>query len=96
MHHTGLEVLYIIGFLVIKEMFYLEPQFRTLLMKNQDIMTFNSGSVIIMDIWKIHLEARTFVLVCMDMTNSLMTTKRLLLRVTPTRRDINDLKIPLR
>ena len=83
MYHIGLEVLYVIGFLVIKERFYLEPQFSTLLLKNQEILMFKSGSVISMAIWKMHLEARTLVLVWMDMTPSFVMMNRVLLRVTP-------------
>ena len=79
-----------------KEIFYLEPQFITLLLNNQEIMMFRSGSVIIMDLWKMYLEARTLVLVWMDMTPSLMMMKRLFLRVTPTSSDIKDLHIPVR
>ena len=45
-YHIGLEVMYVIGLLVRKERFYLEPKFSTLHMKNQDIMMFKSGSVI--------------------------------------------------
>ena len=52
------------------------------------------GSVIIMALWKMHLEARTLVLVWMYMTPSLMMTKRVFI-MTPTRRDIKDLQIPL-
>ena len=79
-----------------KERFYLEPQFSTLLLKNQDILMFKSGSVIIMDIWKMHLEAKTLVLVWMDTTPSLIMMKRVLLRVNPTMRDIKDIQISLR
>ena len=96
MYHIGLEVLYIIGLLVRKERFYLEPQLSTLLLNNQDILMFKSGSMIIMDLWKMHLEARTLVLVWMYMTPSLMMMERVLLRVTPTSKDIKDLQIPLR
>ena len=95
MYHIGLEVICVIGFLVRKEMFYLEPKFSTLLLKNQDILVFKSRSVIIMALRNMHLEAKTLVLVCMDMTNSLMMMKRVLLQVTPTRRDIKELQILL-
>ena len=89
-------MIYDVGFLVRKEIFYLKPQFSTLLLRNLDIMIFKSGSVIIMDLWKMYLEARTLVLVWMDMTLSLMIMKRVFLRVTPMRRDIKNLQIPLR
>ena len=95
MYHIGLELFYVIVFLVIKERFYLKLQFSTLLLKNQDILMFKSGYVIIMDLWKLHLEARTMVLVWMDMNPSLMMMERVLLRVNPSRRDIKDLQIPL-
>ena len=77
-------------------MFYLEPQHITLMLKNQEIIMFNSGYVIIMDLWKMQFEARNLVLVWMDMNTSLMTMKRVLLRVVPTRRDIKELQITLR
>ena len=96
MYHIVLEALYVIVLLVRKERFYLGPQFRNLLLKNQEILMFNSGSVIIIALWNMHLEARTLVLVCMDITPSLMIMNRVLLRVTPTRREIKDLQIPLR
>ena len=89
-------MLYVIGFLVRKERFYLKPHFSTLLMKKQEILVFKSGSVIIIALWRMHLEERTLLLVCMDMTPSLMMMKRLLLRVVPTMRDIKDLQIPPR
>ena len=92
-YHIGLEVLYVIGLLVGKEFFYLEPQLSTLLLKKQEILMFTRGSVIIMALWKMHLEASNLVLVWMDMTPSLMMMKRVLLRVNPTRRDIKDLQI---
>ena len=63
-------MIYIIGLVVRKERFYLEPKLITLLPKNQEILMIKSGSVIIMALWKMHLEARTLVLVCMDMTPS--------------------------
>ena len=56
---------------------------------------FKSGSMIIMALWKMNLEARTLLIVWMDMLTSLMTIKRVLLRVNPTRRDIKDLHIPM-
>ena len=87
---------YVIGLLVRKERFYLEPQFIPLLLKNQEILMFKSGSVIIMAIWKMHLEASNLVLVCMDMTPSLMMSRRVFIRVNPTSRDIKDPQIPLR
>ena len=80
MYHIGLEVLYVIGLSVRKKMFYLEAQFSTLLLKNQEILMFKSGSVIIMDLWKMHFEARTLVIIWMGMTPSLMMTKRVLLK----------------
>ena len=89
-------MIYVIGLIVRKESFYLEPQFSTLLLNNQDIPMFKSWSVIIMALWKMYLEARTLVLVGMDMTPSLMIMKRVLLRVTPVRMDIKDLQITLR
>ena len=76
-------------------MFYLEPQLSTLLMKNQEFLVFKSGSVIIMALWKMHLEARTLVLVWMDMTPSFMMMNRVLLRVTPAGGGTKDLQIPL-
>ena len=96
MYHIGLEVLYVIGFLVRKERFYLGPQFSNLLLKNQYILMFRSGSVMIMDLWKMKLEARDLVLVWIDTNPSLIIIKRVLIRVTPTRRDIKDLQITLR
>ena len=45
---------------------------------------------------QMHLEARTLVLVWMDMTPSLMMMNRVLLRMNPKRRDIKGLHIPLR
>ena len=95
-YHIVFEVLCVIGLLVRKERFYLEPHFSTLLMKNQEILMFNSGSVIIMALCKMHFEERTLVQVWMDMNPSLMMMKRVLLRVTTTGRDIKDLHIPLR
>ena len=77
-------------------MFYLKPQFSTLMLNNQEILMLKIGYVIIMALWKMHLETRTLVLVWMDMNNSLMIMKRVLLSVTPTRRDIKDLYILLR
>ena len=53
-----------------KEKVYLQPQFITLMMKNQEILVFKSGSVIIMALWKMHLEARNLVLVWIDMNPS--------------------------
>ena len=47
-------------------------------------------------LWNIHLEAKTFVLVWIYMTTSLMMMNRVLLMVAPTRRDIKGLQIPLR
>ena len=41
-YHKGLEVLYVIEILVRKEMFYLKPQFSTLLLNNQEILMFKS------------------------------------------------------
>ena len=41
-------------------------------MKNQEILMFKGGSVIIMALQKMHLESSTLVLVWMDMTPSLM------------------------
>ena len=76
MYHIVLEVLYVIGLSVRKERFYLEPKFSTLLLKNQEILMFKSGFVIIIGIWKMYLEARTSVLVWMDMTPSLIMMKR--------------------
>ena len=70
MYHIGLEVLYVIVFLVIKERFYLEPHFSTLLLKNQEILMFKIGSVIIVDLWKMHLEERDLILFCIDVTPS--------------------------
>ena len=69
-YHIGLEVLYVIGLLVRKESFYLGPQLITLLLNNQEILMFKRGSVIIMNLWKMHLEASNLVLVWMDMTPS--------------------------
>ena len=86
-------MLYVIGFLVRKERFYLEPKFSALLWNNQEILMFKSGSVIIMDLWKMHLEARTLVIIRMDMTSSLIMMKKALLRLTPIRRNIMELKI---
>ena len=86
---------YVIGFLVRKERFYLKPQFRTLLLNNQEILMFKSGSVIIMALWKMHLEARTLVPVWMNITLLLMIMNRVLLRVTPKMSYIKDLHIPL-
>ena len=57
---------------------------------------FKSGSVIIMALCKMYLEANTLVLVCMDMTPLLIMMKGLLLIITQMRRDIKDLYIPLR
>ena len=68
----------------------------TLLLKNQEILMFKSGSVIIMALCKMHLEARSLVLVWMDMNPSPMMMMRVLIRLTPTMRDIKDLQIPLR
>ena len=65
-YQIGFEVLYVIGLLVIKERLYLEPQFIALLLKNQYILMFKSGSVIIMAILKIYLEASNLVLVWVD------------------------------
>ena len=96
MYHIGLEVLYVLGLLVRKERFYIKPNFITLLLNNQDILLFNSVSVMIMALWKMHLEVRTLLLVCMIMTHKLMMMKWLLLRVASTRRDIKDLQISLR
>ena len=96
MYHIGLEILYVVGFVVRKERFYLKPQFLTLLLKNQEILVFNSGSVIIMALWKMHLEASNLLLVWIDMNPSLMRMKRLFIKVTPARRDIKDLQVPLR
>ena len=79
-----------------KERFYIEPKFSTLILKNQEILIFKSGSVIIMALWKMYLEARTVLLVCMDMTPSLMIMKRVFLRGDQMMRDIKDLQIPLR
>ena len=76
--------------------FYLEPRFSTLLLNNQEILVFNSGSVIIMSLCKMYLEERTLELFWMDMNPSLMKTRRVFLRVTPVRRDIKDLQITLR
>ena len=67
----GLEVLYVIGFLVRIDYFF-RPQFSTLLLKNQEILMLKSWSMIIKALWKIYLEVRTLVLACMDMTHSLM------------------------
>ena len=67
-YHIGLEVLYVIVLLVRKESFYLGPQLITLLQNNQEILMFKSGSVIIMTLWNMHLEASNLVLVWMDMT----------------------------
>ena len=83
MYHIGLELIYVIGLLVINERFYLKPQFITLLLKNQEILMFKSGSVIIMALWKMHLEARALVLVWMDMNPPLMIMKRLLPKGDP-------------
>ena len=47
-YHIGFEVIYVIGLLFRKEKFYLKPQFSTLLLKNQEILMFKSGSVITM------------------------------------------------
>ena len=55
LYHIGLEVLYVIVLLVRKRSFNLKPQFSTLMGKNQEILTFKSGSVIIMALWKMHL-----------------------------------------
>ena len=96
MYHIGLEVLSVIVLLVGKEFFYLEPQLSTLLLNNQEILMFKSGSVIIMALCEIHLEARNLVIVWININPSLMMIKRVLLRLTPTRRDIKDLQIPLR
>ena len=52
---------------------------------------FKSGSVIIMALWKMYLEARTLVIVWIDVTPSLMILKRVLLRMNPMMRDIKDL-----
>ena len=49
-----------------------------------------------MALWKMHLEARTLVLVWVDVNPSLMMMESLFLRMTPMRRDIKDLQIPLR
>ena len=57
---------------------------------------FNSGSVIIMALRKMHLEESNLVLFWVYMTLSLIMIKRVLQRVTPTRRDIKYLHIPLR
>ena len=57
---------------------------------------FKSRSVIIMALWNMYLEASNLVLVLMDMTPSLMMIKRVLIRVTPMRRDIKDFHITLR
>ena len=88
-------MLYVIVLLVRKEKFYLKSQFITLLMKNQEILMFKSRSVIIVVLWKMYSEASNLVLVCMDMTPSLMETKRIFLRVTSMKRDIKDLQILL-
>ena len=61
-------MLYVIVLLIRKESFYLKPQFRKLTRNNQEILMFKSGSMIIMDLWKMYLEERTLVLVCMDIT----------------------------
>ena len=53
-------MLYVIGFLVRKERFYLEPQFSTLLLKNQEILMFKSGSVVIMTFWKNAVGSKDF------------------------------------
>ena len=86
-------MIYVIGLLSRKKIFYLKPQFGTLLLKNQEILVFKSESVIIMALWKMHLEARTLVLVWMYMAPLIMMIKRVLLRVTPTRRDIKYLQV---
>ena len=88
-------MLYVIGLLVRKEIFYLKTPFSTLLPNNQDIPMFKSVSMIIMYLCKIYLEAGTLVLVWRDMNTLLMMTNRVFLRVTPIRRDIKDLQIPL-
>ena len=88
-------MLYFLTFLVRKKIFHLESQLSTLLLMNQYILMFKSGSVIIMSLWKIYLEARTLVLVCVEITPSLNIMKRVLLMDTPTRRDTKDLHISL-
>ena len=93
-HRGGSDLCYFI--LSEKGNFYLEPQFSTLLMKNQDILMFKSGSVIIVDVWKMYLVASSLVIVWIDMTPLLIMMRRVLLRVTLTRRDIKDLHISLR
>ena len=86
---------HVIEISVRKEMFYLQPQFRTLLLKNQEIVMFNRGSTIIIDIYKMYLEASTLVTFWMDMTPSLIMIKRGLLRATPMKRDTKDLHITI-
>ena len=44
---------------------------------------FKIRSVIIMDLWKMHLEARTLLLVWMDMNCSLMMMKRVFQKGDP-------------
>ena len=95
MYYIGLEVIYVIGFLVRKERFYIESKLITLLMNNQEILMLKSGSVIIMALWKMHLEARTLVLVWMDINPSRIIMMRVFIRGTPTTRDIKDLQITL-
>ena len=63
MCHIGLEVLYVIGLVVRKERFYIEPKFSTLLLKNQDILMFKNGSVIIMALCKMYVGLMTLVIV---------------------------------
>ena len=41
-YHIGLEVIYVIELLVRKERFYIRPHFRTLLLRNQEILIFKS------------------------------------------------------
>ena len=79
-----------------KVILYLEPQARTLLLKNQEILMFKIVSAIIMALWKIYLEVNTLVIVWMDITPSLLMIKGILIRVTPMRMDIKDLHIPMR
>ena len=93
-YHIGLKVLHVIVLLVRKEMFYLKPQFITLMLNIQEILTFKIGSLIIMTLWKMDLEARTLVILWMYITTQLMMMNRLLLRVNPTRRYIKELQIP--
>ena len=63
-----MEVIYVTVLSVIKERLYHAPPFSTLLLMDQGILRLRNGSVIIVALWKPHLEVRTLVLVWMDMT----------------------------